>query len=291
MREAIGLAVDFEWINRQLFYNAYQRVRGYFVGSDFEATGLPDAAEMALLAPLRDKLSPEVFNQTVPVPPVTSMDPASGHTLRDHLRRAKKLLADAGWIYRDGALRNAKGEPFTLEFLDNSGSMGRVVTPYAKNLEKLGFKVNYKVIDFAILQKRLDVFDFEIISNRNVGSESPGTELFERFGSKASQTEGSANYMGITDPVVDALLQKVTAANTRPQLVIAVRALDRVLRHGHYSVPHWYGGVHRVAWRNGRFEMPQRAPRYYQPEAWATSTWWATIKNRVDLSAGKAAVQ
>jgi microcin C transport system substrate-binding protein len=291
VREAIGLAVDFEWINRQLFYNAYQRVRGYFVGSDFEATGLPDAAEMALLSPIRDKLSPEVFNQTVPVPPVTSMDPASGHTLRDHLRRAKKLLADAGWIYRDGALRNAKGEPFTLEFLDNSGSMGRVVTPYAKNLEKLGFKVNYKVIDFAILQKRLDVFDFEIISNRNVGSESPGTELFERFGSKASQTEGSANYMGINDPAVDALLQKVTAANTRPQLVIAVRALDRVLRHGHYSVPHWYGGVHRVAWRNGRFEMPQRAPRYYQPEAWATSIWWATIKNRVDLSAGKAAVQ
>jgi len=290
VREAIGLAVDFEWINRQLFYNAYQRVRGYFVGSDFEATGLPDAAEMALLLPLRDKLSPEVFKQTVPVPPVTSMDPASGHTLRDHLRRAKKLLADAGWIYRDGALRNAKGEPFTLEFLDNSGSMGRVVTPYAKNLEKLGFKVNYKVIDFAVLQKRLDVFDFEIISNRNVGSESPGTELFERFGSKASQTEGSANYMGINDPAVDALLQKVTAANTRPQLVIAVRALDRVLRHGHYSVPHWYGGIHRVAWRNGRFEMPQRTPRYYQPEAWATSIWWATIKNRVDLSAGKAAV-
>jgi len=291
VREAIGLAVDFEWINRQLFYNAYQRVRGYFVGSDFEATGLPDAAEMALLLPLRDKLVPEVFNQTVPVPPVTSIDPASGHTLRDHLRRAKKLLADAGWIYRDGALRNAKGEPFTLEFLDNSGSMGRVVTPYAKNLEKLGFKVNYKVIDFAVLQKRLDVFDFEIISNRNVGSESPGTELFERFGSKAAQTEGSANYMGINDPAVDALLQKVTAASTRQQLVTAVRALDRVLRHGHYSVPHWYGGVHRVAWRNGRFEMPPRLPKYYQPEALATSTWWATIKNRVDLSAGKAAVQ
>jgi microcin C transport system substrate-binding protein len=289
VREAIGLAVDFEWINRQLFYNAYQRVRGYFVGSDFEASGLPDTAEMALLLPLRDKLSPEVFNQIVPVPPVTSIDPASGHTLRDHLRRAKKLLADAGWIYRDGALRNAKGEPFMLEFLDNSGSMGRVVTPYAKNLEKLGFKVNYKVIDFAILQKRLDVFDFEIISSRNVGSESPGTELFERFGSKAAQTEGSANYIGINDPAVDALLQKVTAANTRAQLVTAVRALDRVLRHGHYSVPHWYGGVHRVAWRNGRFELPRITPRYYQPEAWATSTWWATIKNRVDLSAGKAA--
>jgi microcin C transport system substrate-binding protein len=184
-------------------------------------------------------------------------------------------------------LRNAKGEPFTLEFLDNSGAMGRVITPYTKNLEKLGFQVNYKVIDFAILQKRLDVFDFEIISNRSVGSESPGTELMERFGSKAATTEGSGNFMGIQDPAVDALLDHVLSAKTRPQLITAVRALDRVLRHGHYSVPHWYGGVHRVAWRNGRFELPAVMPRYYQPESWASSTWWATIDNRATLAATK----
>jgi microcin C transport system substrate-binding protein len=264
-------------------------VRGYFVASDFEATGLPDAAELALLTPLRDKLSKNVFEQAVPLPPRTSLDTKSGETLRDHLRRAKGLLAEAGWTYRDGALRNAKGESFMIEFLDNSGALGRVITPYTKNLEKLGFQVNHKIIDFAILQKRLDVFDFEIISNRHVGSESPGTELMERFGSRAAITEGSGNFMGIQDPAVDALLENVISAKTRPQLITAVRALDRVLRHGHYSVPHWYGGVHRVAWRNGRFELPAVTPRYYQPETWASSTWWATIDNRATLAATKRA--
>jgi microcin C transport system substrate-binding protein len=279
VRQAIGLAMDYEWMNRQLFYKAYTRVRGYFVGSDFEAKGLPQGEELALLNTLQDKLRPQVLSQEVPLPPVTQLDPASGATLRDHLRQAKALLAEAGWTYRDGALRNAKGQAFTLEFLDNSGSMGRVVTPYAKNLEKLGFQVNYKVIDFAILQKRLDVFDFEIISNRWVGSESPGTELLERFGSKSAAMEGSGNLMGVQDPAVDALLDKVLSAETRPQLTVALRALDRVLRHGHYVVPHWYGSVHRVAWRAGRFEQPAVTPRYYQPEYWITATWWASAAN------------
>jgi microcin C transport system substrate-binding protein len=289
VRQAIGLAMDFEWMNRQLFYNAYQRVRGYFVASDFEAVGMPDAAELAVLTPLKDKLPPKVFDSLVPLPPVTSLDPRSGETLRDHLREAKALLAQAGWVYRDGALRNAKGEAFKLEFLDNSGAMGRVVTPYAKNLEKLGFVVNYKVVDFAVLQKRLDVFDFEIISHRTVGSETPGTELIERFGSKAAVTEGSGNFIGLRDPAVDALLEQVASAKTRPQLVAATRALDRVLRHGYYTVPHWYGGVHRVAWRSGQFEQPANTPRYYQPEVWAASTWWATIGNRVKLATTKQA--
>ena len=279
VRQAIGLAMDYEWMNRQLFYQAYTRVRGYFVGSDFEAKDLPDTDELNLLEPMRDKLDPAIFTQAVPLPPVTSLDPASGHTLRDHLRLARDLLTQAGWTYRDGALRNAKGEAFTIEFLDNSGSMGRVVTPYAKNLEKLGFKVVYKVVDFAVLQKRMDVFDFELISNRIGGSEAPGTELLERFGSKSADTEGSSNIIGVKDSAVDALLDKVVAAQTRGQLVAACKALDRVLRHGHYSVPHWYGSVHRVSWRAGRFEQPNITPRFYQPESWIQSTWWATPAN------------
>jgi microcin C transport system substrate-binding protein len=279
VRQAIGLAMDYEWMNRQLFYQAYTRVRGYFVGSDFEAKDLPDTDELNLLEPMRDKLDPAIFTQAVPLPPVTSLDRASGHTLRDHLRQARDLLTQAGWTYRDGALRNDKGEPFTIEFLDNSGSMGRVVTPYAKNLEKLGFKVVYKVVDFAVLQKRMDVFDFELISNRIGGSEAPGTELLERFGSKSADTEGSSNIIGVKDPAVDALLDKVVAAQTRGQLVAACKALDRVLRHGHYSVPHWYGSVHRVSWRAGRFEQPNITPRFYQPESWIQSTWWATPAN------------
>ena len=279
VRQAIALAMDFEWLNRQLFYNAYTRVRGYFVGSDFEAKGKPTAGELALLEPLRSLLPMEVFTQAVPQPPVTSLDATSGHTLRDNLRQARDLLTQAGWTYRDGALRNVKGDVFSIEFLDNSGSMGRVVTPYAKNLEKLGFEVNYKVIDYAILQKRLDVFDFEVISNRIVGSEAPGTELLERFGSKAADTEGSANFFGLKNPAVDALLDKIISAKTRPELVVRVQALDRVLRHGHYAVPHWYSSMHRVAYRAGLFEQAALTPRYYQPEAWVTATWWASPAN------------
>ena len=164
---------------------------------------------------------------------------------------------------------------FSIEFLDNSGGMGRVVTPFAKNLEKLGMQVNYKVIDFALLQKRMDVFDFDVISNRTVGSEAPGTELLERFGSRSADVEGSGNVMGLKSPAVDVLLDKAVSANTRPQLIAALKALDRVLRHGHYVVPHWYGAVHRVAWRAAKFERPAVTPRYYQPDNWVTQVWWS----------------
>lgn len=288
VRQAIALAMDFEWLNRQLFYNAYSRVRGYFVASDFEAKGLPDPQELALLNPWRAQLPPAIFEQAVPQPPQTDLESGSGHTLRDHLRQARDLLQDAGWTYREGALRNAKGQVLSIEFLDSSGSMGRVVTPFAKNLEKLGIRVQYKVIDFALLQKRMDVFDFDIVSNRSVGSESPGTELLERFGSKSADIEGSGNVLGLKNPAVDALLDKVVSASTRPELVTRLRALDRVLRHGHYVVPHWYGAVHRVAWRAQAFARPATLPRYYQPEKLVTTVWWspqATGSSRAGLAA------
>lgn len=275
VRQAIALAMDFEWLNRQLFYNAYSRVRGYFVASDFEATGLPGPDELAVLTPLRDQLPATVFTQAVPQPPQTNLDPASGRTLREHLRQARDLLAEAGWTYRDGALRDDKGQALSIEFLDSSNSMGRVVTPFAKNLEKLGIQVQYRVIDFALLQKRLDVFDFDIVSNRTVGSEAPGTELLERYGSASADVEGSGNVLGLKDPAVDALLDQVLSATTRPELVTRLRALDRVLRHGHYVVPHWYGAVHRVSWRDKAFARPADLPRFYQPERLVTTVWWS----------------
>lgn len=280
VRQALALAFDYEWMNRQFFYNQYERMRGYFTASDFEARGTAEGDERALLETFRGKLPDAIIDGPVPMPPVTRLDPGSGATLRDHLRQARTLLTGAGWTYRDGALRNARGEPLVIEFLDNSNSMSRIVQPWAKNLEKLGIGVRIKVVDFAILQKRLDVFDFDMVSIRTLGSESPGVELTERFGSRAAQTEGSGNLMGVRDPVVDALLDKVVAAQTRPQLVAALRALDRVLRHGHYSVPAWYGATHRVAYRTQRFERPPVAPTYYQPDSWITSSWWATEANR-----------
>lgn len=286
VRQAIGLAFDYEWTNRQFFYMQYDRMRGYFTASDFEARGSAEGDERALLEGFRGKLPDAVIDGAVPMPPVTSLDPASGTTLRDNLRRARALLAEAGWNYKDGALRNARGEAMVIEFLDNSPSMSRIVQPWAKNLEKLGVKIRFRVVDYAILQKRQDVFDFDMVSVRILGSESPGVELLERYGSKAATTEGSSNLMGIRDPVVDALLEKVVAAQTRPQLVTALRALDRVLRHGHYSIPAWYGATHRVSYRTNRFERPKVAPTFYQPEVWIQSTWWATEANRKGLPPG-----
>ena len=270
VREALALAFDFEWMNRQLFYHSYTRVRGYFTASDFEAKGRPGPEELALLEPLRSKLPRKVFDEDVPIPPST----ASPNSLRGNLRKARDLLAAAGWTYRDGALRNSREEPFRMEFLDSGGAMIRLIAPYMQQLAKLGIEADYRQADFALLRKRLDVYDFDIVSSRTPGSETPGSELVARFGSESAATEGSSNLTGVRDPAVDALLEKVVSATTRPALIAGLRALDRVLRHGHYAVPHYYSGAFRVAYRAGKFEQPMVPPDYYQPEAWLISTWW-----------------
>jgi len=272
VRRALELAMDFEWMNRQFFYHTYTRVRGFFSASDFEAKGLPGPDELAVLAPLRARLAPEVFTQPVPLPPSTD---APG-SLRANLREAKRLLSEAGWNYRDGALRNAAGEPLHIEFLDSDGPMARIVTPFMQSLAKLGIDCQYRVADFALLQKRLDVFDFDITSIRTVGSEAPGSELKDRFTSAAARSEGSGNLMGIRDPAVDALVEQVTAATTRPELVARLRALDRVLRFGHYFVPAWFANSFHISYRAGKFAEPAVTPRFLQPETWIISTWWST---------------
>ena len=269
VREALGLAFDYEWMNRQMFYNSYTRVRGFFVGSDFEAKGLPGADELDVLEPLRAKLPPEIFDKPVPLPPSTAA-PAS---LRDNLRKAKALLEAAGWTYRDGALRNAKGEAFTVEYLDGGGG-DRVFGPYVQALAKLGIEARYRRADFALIQKRWDVFDFDITTQRQRGSESPGSELVDRYVSKSADTQGSHNMTGVRDPTVDHLLEQVVSATTRPELVARLRALDRVLRHGFYVVPQWYAEGFRVSYRSGKFEQPNVAPQYYSPEDWVLRTWW-----------------
>lgn len=275
VREAIGLALDFEWMNRQLFYGIYKRVNGYFPNSEFHAEGLPKPDELALLEPLRDKLRPEIFG---PVPVGASTAPPG--SLRENLRKAQALLKDAGWEYKDGALRNAKGEAFTMEFLSDQPSLIRVVGPFQKALEKLGMTLQYRVVDFSLSKQKMDAFDFEVTTTRLPGSTSPGGELIERFGSEAAKTPGSSNIWGIADPAVDALLQKIVTATTRPDLSAATRALDRVLTHGHYSVPQYYGDAFLIGYRPGQFVLPATIPPYYDAGMWAMSTWWPSAKNK-----------
>jgi microcin C transport system substrate-binding protein len=238
VRKALDLALDFQWLNRQLFYNLYTRIDSYFVNTDLQATGLPSAGERALLNPWRAQ--------------------------------------QAGWTYRDGALRNAKGQPFQFEILDDSASatsMEPIVATLTRNLQKLGITAKFRTSDFAVYQKRLDSFDFDVTTIRMPDVQVPGTEEVDRYGSKSADTPGSSNLIGVKSPAVDAILRALVQAQTRDQLVDATHALDRVLLHGYYVIPQWYSAVHRVAFRR-ELAWPQTLPLYYAPDDWITSTWW-----------------
>lgn len=274
VRQALTLAMDFQWLNRQLFYDAYQRIDSWFTNSELAAVASPgmrpDAAELALLEPLRARLPAEVFGPAA-IPPSTDL-PSS---LRSNLREARRLLAEAGWTYRDGALRNAAGRPFHIEFLEDGGAMSRVIAAYVRNLEKLGVQVSLRTTDYVLYQKRMETFDYDMASMRFPDSQSPGNELRDRFGSAAADVQGSDNIIGVKSPAVDALVNHVLRAESRAELVTATRALDRVLMHNYYAVPHWYSALHRVAYR-ATLGMPSTLPKYYTAEPWIVSTWWDT---------------
>jgi microcin C transport system substrate-binding protein len=255
-------------MKRQLFYGQYKRIYSFFNNSELAATGLPSADELKLLEPLRDKLDPAVFGPA-PVPPSTN-PPSS---LRKNLLKAKALFAQAGWEYRDGALRNNKGEPFSFEILDDQSALSRVISVYVRNLVKLGVQVNQRTADYALVQKRMEEFDFDMTSERLPDTTSPGNEMFDLFGSKAADIKGSNNVWGLKDPAVDRLVQALVAAQTRKELVAAARALDRVLLNKYIVVPHWYSSTHRIAYWN-RFGMPQILPLYYTADAYVISSWW-----------------
>jgi microcin C transport system substrate-binding protein len=286
VREALTLALDFEWMNRQLFYGQYHRIDSYFsnseLGASYEAASLPSAQERKLLEPLQ-KAYPQHFPKGALGPmllPVTTEEPSS---LRQNLRKARELLAQAGWVYKDGALRNAQGQPFRFEFMDDGGAMSRLVSAYVRNLEKLGMKVDIRTTDYALYQKRLEEFDFQMTSMRFPDSQSPGNELWDRYGSQSASTKGSDNIIGVQSPVVDALISEIVKAQTRKDLIAATRALDRVLTHSYYMVPHWYSATHRVSYKSALgFSIP---PNYFAAESWILSTWWRNTSSNSQAGA------
>ncbi|SAK80449.1 ABC transporter periplasmic substrate-binding protein [Caballeronia fortuita] len=282
VRRALDLALDFEWLNRQLFFNQYRRIDSFFVNTDLQAKGMPSEGELAILNPLKKQLDPAVFGE---MPHQPDTDPPG--SLRANLIKARELLAQAGWTYRDGALRNAKGEPFVFEILDDTGggaSMEPVAAAFGRNLQKLGITMNFRTVDYALIQKRLDAFDFDMTSVRMPDVQVPGTEQVSRFGSKSADEQGSDNLAGVKSPAVDAILQKVISAQTREQLVDATHALDRVLMNGYYVVPHWFSATHRVAYRN-TLAYPSTLPLYYGADEWVISTWW--VQSRPAAHAAK----
>lgn len=256
VRQALGYAFDFEWSNKNLFFGQYNRTASYFANSELASSGLPSAAELAILAPHRAKLPPEIFTETY-APPATD---GSGNP-RANLLKAAELLASAGWTVKDGKLVNAKGEPFAIEFLLVSPDFERVVSPLNRNLERLGITSRIRTVDSAQYQNRVQDFDFDIMVGSFGQSDSPGNEQREFWSSAAAARPGSRNVAGVKDPIVDALIENLIAAPNRESLVVATRALDRVLLAGHYVIPQWHLRFDRYAYWD-KFGQTGRNPAY-----------------------------
>ncbi len=270
VRQALGLAFDYEWMNRQMFYNAYQRVVGLFGNTDCQATGEPSTEELALLEPWRGKVPDAVFGPMA-VPPRTDGDAS----LRANLRKAKALLNEAGWTVRDGKLRNAQGEALVLEYLDSNEGGARTVTPWARNLAKIGVTLEFRPVDFALYQQRLQKFNFDITTLAYQGTHNPGQEYADLFGSKAADIEDSGNMTGMKSPAIDALISRMTGARSKAELLPACRALERVVAHSHILIPQWTASTHRIAYNAWRLDRPEKMPPYAMGEGWAIDTWWA----------------
>jgi len=263
VREALLLAFDFEWTNKTIFYGAYQRTTSIFENSELAAKDAPSAAELALLEPYRATLPPEALSQ--PYRP-----PADDSDMRARLRQARKLLEEAGWRIEDNRLINAKGQPFTIEFLSFLQGFERIVLPYTENLKRLGIDASFRLVESAQYQNRIQSFDYDVITNRFGGTLTPGVELRNIWGSAAADVEGSRNYAGVKEPAVDALIEQVIAAKTRAELITATRALDRIVMWRHYLVPQWFNDTHRIAYWDV-FGRPATKPKY---ALGFFDTWW-----------------
>lgn len=273
VREALGLAFDFEWMSRQLFYGAYRRNNGIFGNTDCAATGEPSPEERALMVRWPQALPPGALGPMT-VPPRTD---GAEDGLRRNLRRAQDMLREAGWTVRDGRLRNARGEPLVLEYLRAGEGAARTEAPWVRNLEKLGITLNMRSVDFALYQQRLRSFDFDITTINFPGTHNPGQDYADIFGSRAARTEDSGNYAGVASPAIDGVIEAMVGARTRTDMLVACRALDRLVSHGHYLIPQWYAPTHRMVYDTTRLAMPAGAmpPYVSTPETWVADTWWS----------------
>ena len=265
LREALGNAFDFEWTNKTIMFGSYDRTVSVFQNSEMMAQGKPDAAELALLEPFRSRLPQEAFGEPY-MPPVSD---GSGQD-RALLRQATRLLKEAGCIIKNGKLALPGGESLTIEFLIDEPTFEPHHALFIKNLAVLGIDASLRLVDPVQYRARRDGFDFDITVDRFSFSSTPGDSLRSFFSSPAAAVKGSNNLAGIADPAIDALIDAIIAAPTRPALVTACRALDRVTRAGRYWIPHWYKPSHWIAYWDV-FGHPATQPRYFRgiPE-----TWW-----------------
>jgi len=266
VREAIAHCFDFEWTNRTLFYGLYDRAQSCFEKSDFKAEGMPSAEELALLEPFREELPEAVFGEA-------PLQPRSDGSGRDRalLRRAGQLMTEAGWERRGGRFVNAAGEPFRVEFLVQEEGLERLTSPFVETMRAIGMDASIRMVDSAQYQLRQTDFDFDIVM---MAQSFPGTPtrdgLANTFHSRAANLPGSRNLTGTESPAIDALVDAAGRAANREELIIALRALDRVLRARMDWIPNWYAANHRAAfWDMFGYREPK--PDYGFP---VESLWW-----------------
>ncbi|WP_458777507.1 extracellular solute-binding protein [Desulforhopalus sp. 52FAK] len=267
VRKALGLALNFEWINEALFHGQYKRNNSFFSNSLLAAEGLPTGLELEYLLPFKDDLPLEVFTEELSPPRVDKDD-----DLRNNLLAAKNLLKEAGWNIEQGLLKNKEGEIFSFDFLLANQSFERVLAGFANNLRRLGITVHYRTIDPALYVSRVKSFDYDMIVSSFAQSQSPGNEQVSYWHSSSVSKEGSRNYAGVHLPVVDNLVDKIIYATNQEELTAACRALDRVLWYGYYTIPNWYLSFHRLSYR-ADFRQPSTLPLYYNPFD-LLMTWW-----------------
>ena len=266
VREALCYAFDFEWTNKNIMYGSYDRTQSMFQNSDMMAKGPPSPEEIALLEPFRGKVPDEVFGEPF-LPPVSD---GSGQD-RNMLRKAIALLNQAGLpVNKDGKRSGPNGERFTLEFLLDEPSFQPHHMPVIKNLATIGIDATIRLVDAVQYRARRDDYDFDLTIDRFGFSTVPGDSLRSFFSASAAATKGSNNLAGMSDPAIDALIDRIVAANTRPELVTACRALDRVIRAGRYWVPQWNKASHWIAYWD-QFAHPEKKPGFARG---APETWW-----------------
>ena len=279
VRQALDLAFDYEWTNKNLFFGMYDRTNSMFENSSLAAHAPPDAAELKLLEPLRGKIPDEVFGRPYKSP----VNDGSGR-IRRSLRKATKLLRGAGYRVEKGILKDKSGRAFTVEFLLFEASFQRIIGPYIRNLKRLGIQASIRIVDVANFKVRSDKFDYDVVIRRFVQPLTPGIEQRNYFGSAYADTVGTLNAAGIKDPAVDGLIENIINAASRTALVAATRALDRVLMWNNYTVPQWYKGEHNIAYWN-KFGRPGIKPKF---ELGVVETWWFDSKKAAMIAAGKA---
>jgi microcin C transport system substrate-binding protein len=280
VREALGYAFDFEWTNKTVMYGAYARTVSPFQNSDMVASGPPSPEELKLLEPFRGQVPDEVFGEPF-VPPVSD---GSGQD-RTLLRKAVQLLNEAGCVVKEGKRLLPNGEVFTVEFLLDEPSFQPHHATFIKNLGQLGLEAGIRLIDAVQYRARVEAFDFDVTTERMNFSATPGDSLRPYFSSQAAATKGSYNLAGVASPAIDALIEKAIGADTRADLTIACRALDRVFRAGRYWVPQWYRSTHPIAYWD-MFSHPEKPAKYAQGVG-APENWWFDANKAAKLEQAK----